>query len=105
MILAKFSYFWYAIGMTLDQLRHTFQYQHLTARMLGIVLLLYQSEGKLKLKEISRELKLARPVISRSFDTLTALKMMIRVRGAEDGRDCFGILTDEGRAFVERISR
>lgn len=77
-------------------------YLDLTARQLAIIGVAMGSSEPLPVREMARELNVARPVISRALDTLQRHGLVERRRG-KDKRDRFIHVTDAGRAFRTSI--
>ncbi len=88
--------------MKLAELAPCLEYPHMSVRHLAILLLLAQEE-KIKLRDVSLALNVPRPSVSRAWSGLFAMKLMHRERSEEDARDVFGVLTEKGREFAQRI--
>ena len=88
--------------MKVDDLRPALSYCNLTVRQLALILLM-RDAPKLFLKDIAIRLQVARPVISRSWDTLGTLGFIKRVRDEDDRRMVSAVLTDKGKKFAEEM--
>lgn len=91
--------------MTLHDLKLCMAYPRMTVRMLAVMFELSDEiNRKLSLRYIAEKLDVPKPSVSRAFDALVRMKMIKRIRGEDDRRDVYAILTDKGVAFVEGIN-
>ena len=92
--------------MTLTDLKLCMAYPRMTVRMLAVMFYMATLKGQqdARLGVIAHNLEVPKPAISRAFDQLVEMKMIKRVRGESDARDIYGVLTDKGYEFVEKVS-
>jgi DNA-binding MarR family transcriptional regulator len=75
----------------------------LTWRQTGVLLLTYHTPTPISVREISAELKISKPAVTRSIDRLETLNLIVRVTppAVIDQRLVHLDLTESGRALVE----
>jgi DNA-binding MarR family transcriptional regulator len=77
----------------------------LTNRQMGLLLVVYLTEGPHTVRGLAAKLHVSKPVVTRALNTLGALSYVRRQRDETDLRNVFVERTQVGRAFLEEFSR
>lgn len=92
--------------MKLSELRICLPYTYMTVRQLAVLFYLKTDKGQKdsRLRVIADNLSIQRPSMTRAFDGLCRMKLIKRVRGDDDARDVYAVLTPKGNDFVLSLS-
>jgi DNA-binding MarR family transcriptional regulator len=75
----------------------------LTFRQLSIVLVVYTTAEPQTVSGLAQALSVSKPVVTRAFDRLEALKLTRRRHNPRDGRSIIAQLTPEGATMMNRL--
>ncbi len=76
----------------------------LTNRQMGILMLVYLSDGPHTVRGLAGRLAVSKPVVTRALNTLGALGYIRRKRDENDLRNIFVERTVQGQDFLERFA-
>lgn len=77
----------------------------LTARQLGVLLVVYLEDGPHTVRGLAALLNVARPAITRAIDRLEALRLAKRNPDPTDRRSVVVVTTREGRRYLDNLRR
>ncbi len=76
----------------------------LSARQMGIVLVIYTQPGQHTVRGLAETLSISKPAVTRALDRLTSHKLVKRVRDEKDRRNVFIETTQQGHEFLSKFS-
>jgi DNA-binding MarR family transcriptional regulator len=76
----------------------------LTNRQMGILMLVYLTDGPHTVRGLAGRLAVSKPVVTRALNTLGALGYIRRKRDENDLRNIFVERTAQGQDFLERFA-
>lgn len=76
----------------------------LSARQMGIVLVIYTQPGQHTVRGLAEALSISKPAVTRALDRLTSHKLIKRVRDERDRRNVFIETTQQGHEFLSQFS-